>query len=171
MTDLPDTRRFSPSSDREGHVEDIGEGEFTVRLVNAKSPSSLPGELATFSKSELSQDERNLLVPDAIVRWVVGVGRPSADQRRRVSRLQFRKLPLHSIHDFEHAGQGVSWTPSPGMKARETAGPPQILVGGQVTTHMLRPECMRLALPLYPELVAQAHSIVGSHDQIQPLSP
>ena len=97
------TRSFSPTTEWEGYVEDIGEDEFTVRLVDVKSPSSLPEDMATFTKSELSQRERRLLVPGAIVRWIVGLERLPTDQRRRVSELHFRDLPAHSTRDRERA--------------------------------------------------------------------
>jgi len=97
------TPSLTPISEWEGYVEDIDEEEFTVRLVDTKSSSSLPEDLATFRKSELSQRDRELLVPGAIVRWVVGLERLPSDQRRRVSELHFRNLPAHSTRDFDRA--------------------------------------------------------------------
>ncbi|MCY3874701.1 MAG: hypothetical protein OXF88_10465 [Rhodobacteraceae bacterium] len=97
------TRSFNPTTEWEGYVEAIGEEEFTVRLVDIKSPSSLAEETATFTIRELGQRERHLLVPGAIVRWIVGLERLPTDQRRRVSELHFRDLPAHSVRDHERA--------------------------------------------------------------------
>ena len=96
-------RSFSPTAEWEGYVEEIGDDDFSVRIVDIKSGSSLPEEVATFSKSELSQRDRKLLVPGAIVRWVIGLERLPTDQRRRVSELHFRNLPAHSIRDLDRA--------------------------------------------------------------------
>ncbi len=97
------TRTFNPAVEWEGYVEDIGEEDFTVRLVNANSESSVPEEVATFSKSELSDNDRILLMEGAIVRWTIGLERLPTGQRRRVSQLYFRNLPAHSARDLERA--------------------------------------------------------------------
>ena len=96
-------RTFNPSAEWEGYVEDIGEEEFTVRLVNINSDSSVPEEMATFKKSDISDKDRSLLVPGAIVRWSVGLEQLPDGQRRRVSLLYFRDLPAHSTRDLERA--------------------------------------------------------------------
>lgn len=96
-------RSFNPTMEWEGYVENIGEADFVVRMVNVKSGDALPADMATFSMDDLSEYDKGLLREGAIVRWVLGLERLPSGQKRRVSELYFRRLPAHSAADFARA--------------------------------------------------------------------
>ncbi len=109
-------RTLTPISEWEGYVEDISENDFSVRMVNVRSKSSLPADMATFDKDEVSKYDRQLLKEGAIVRWVVGRERLSTGQIRNVSELYFRRLPAHTEKDYKRAYEmactllaGIDW--------------------------------------------------------------
>ncbi|MCY3768617.1 MAG: hypothetical protein OXG56_04515 [Gammaproteobacteria bacterium] len=110
------SRTFTPTTEWEGYVESMSEEEFSVRLVNVRSQSSLPTDQATFHKDEVSEYDRQLLREGAIVRWVIGRERLSTGQVRNVSELYFRRLPAHSEEDYNRANEkacalleGINW--------------------------------------------------------------
>ncbi len=109
-------RTFTPTSEWEGYVESMSEDEFSVRLVNIRSQSSLPADQATFYKDEVSENDQQLLREGAIVRWVIGRERLPTGQVRNVSELYFRRLPAHSEKDYKRAYEkactlleGINW--------------------------------------------------------------
>lgn len=87
----------------EGYIDSIDEKEFSVRMVNIRSKSPLPVDLATFSKDDISEYDRKLLRVGAIVRWIIGRERLPTGQIRNVAELYFRKLPAHSKKDYRRA--------------------------------------------------------------------
>ncbi len=109
-------RTFTPTSEWEGYVENMSEDEFSVRLVNIRSQSSLPADQATFYKDEVSEYDQQLLREGAIIRWVIGRERLPTGQVRNVSELYFRRLPAHSGKDYKRAYEkactlleGINW--------------------------------------------------------------
>lgn len=96
-------RRLTPTAEWEGYVESVGESEFFVKMTNVRSKSPLPTDQASFSKDDVSEQEKHLLKEGAIVRWVIGRERLPTGQVRKVSELYFRRLPAHSRADFRRA--------------------------------------------------------------------
>ena len=112
-------RTLSPLGEWEGFVEKIEDDGFVVRMVDVKSKTSLPEELARFSKSEVADHQKERLRVGAIVRWVVGLEKLPTGQRRRVSELHFRRLPAYTRRDLQRATQkamelveGIVWDDS-----------------------------------------------------------
>ena len=96
-------RTLIPTAEWEGYVESITENEFSVRMMDVRSKSPLPVDQATFSKDDVSEYDRKLLVEGAIVRWIIGRERLPTGQVRNVSELHFRRLPAHSEKDYKRA--------------------------------------------------------------------
>ena len=112
-------RSFNPLMEWEGYVESIGDEDFVVKMADVRSENGLPSEMATFSKEDLNEYDKDLLQEGAIVRWVIGMERLASGQRRRVSMLHFRRLPAHTAADFARAKskaqeliQAIDWDES-----------------------------------------------------------
>lgn len=96
-------RILTPTAEWEGFVERVGEVDFYVKMVNLESRSPLPTDQATFSVDDVSENDRHLLKPGAIVRWIIGRERLPSGQIRKVSELYFRMLPAHTRADYRRA--------------------------------------------------------------------
>ena len=107
---------FSPISEWEGYVTSISQSSFFVSVVNIKDETGLPDDEAEFQLHDLSGTERESLEVGSVVRWVVGFEKPSNDMRQRVSRVHVRRLPAHSVKEYEKSvleeerfGDGLIW--------------------------------------------------------------
>ena len=94
---------LTPMAEWEGFVENIGDDEFAVVMVNVHSKSTLPTDQAVFSKDDINEHDRSLLREGAIVRWIIGRERRPSGQIRKVSELHFRRLPAHTQADYARA--------------------------------------------------------------------
>ena len=92
---------FSPISEWEGYVTAISDTTFFANLVNIKDESGLPDDEAEFQLLDLSESERMNLQIGSVVRWVVGFEKLANDMRQRVSRVHVRRLPAHSLKEYE----------------------------------------------------------------------
>jgi hypothetical protein len=85
----------------EGVVTEINDGNFSARLVDLTH--SNPDEESEFSKTEISDDDVDLVVPGALFRWSVGVLRMPGGAKRPTSQVVFRRLPQWTKRDLERA--------------------------------------------------------------------
>ena len=87
----------------EGHVTEIGEDDFTVRLLDLTAGSSHEEEEAVIPISEISEDDLKRLRLGSIFRWVIGYERSASGTKQRVSRIVFRELPVVTKQDIAEA--------------------------------------------------------------------
>ena len=87
----------------EGHVTEIGEDDFTVRLLDLTAGSSHEEEEAVILLSEISEDDLKRLRLGSIFRWVIGYERSASGTKQRVSRIVFRELPVVTKRDIAEA--------------------------------------------------------------------
>ncbi|WP_309775537.1 hypothetical protein [Nitrobacter vulgaris] len=87
----------------EGYVSTIAEGSFTARLVDKTKGNSVEDEEADFPIDDLTDEDRQLLVPGAVFRWVIGYQRTMSGTKRRVSQITFRRLPAWTRRELQHA--------------------------------------------------------------------
>ena len=112
IIDLPDLARVSRTlpqvsfhllQEWEGYVIEIGEDDFTVRLLDLTAGSSHEEEEAVIPLSEISEDDLKRLRLGSIFRWVVGYERSASGTKRRVSQVVFRELPVVTKQDIAEA--------------------------------------------------------------------
>ena len=87
----------------EGHVTEIGEDDFTVRLLDLTAGSSHEEEEAVIPLSEISEDDLKRLCLGSIFRWVIGYERSASGTKQRVSRIVFRELPVVTKQNIAEA--------------------------------------------------------------------
>ncbi|MDR6305950.1 hypothetical protein GGQ85_003677 [Nitrobacter vulgaris] len=94
---------LEPLQEWEGYVSTIAEGSFTARLVDKTKGNSVEDEEADFPIDDLTDEDRQLLVPGAVFRWVIGYQRTMSGTKRRVSQITFRRLPAWTRRELQHA--------------------------------------------------------------------
>ena len=88
-----------------GYVQEI-KNSFAAALADITAgENTQEGELAEFLIADVKDDDRDLLKPGAIFRWVVGYQRSPAGTKRRVSDIFFRRLPAWSKRDLVRANE------------------------------------------------------------------
>ncbi len=90
----------------EGYVTEIGEDDFTVRLLDLTAGSSYEEEEAVIPLSEISEDDLKRMRLGSIFRWVIGYERSASGNKQRVSRIVFRELPVVTKKDI---AEGEEW--------------------------------------------------------------
>ena len=112
IIDLPDLTRvswnmpqvsFHVLQEWEGYVIEIGEDDFTVRLLDLTAGSSHEEEEAVIPFSEISEDDLKRLCLGSVFRWVIGYERSASGTKRRVSEVVFRELPVVTKQDLVEA--------------------------------------------------------------------
>lgn len=87
-----------PLQEWEGWVTEIGDEQFTARLLDVTASSYSSGgegmEEALIPFSEISDDDRQKMREGSIFRWVIGYERSASGTKRRVSQIVFRDLPV-----------------------------------------------------------------------------
>ncbi|MBI2412109.1 MAG: hypothetical protein HYV24_02740 [Deltaproteobacteria bacterium] len=86
----------------EGYVECINENEFTASLVDITKKKNIAEEEADFPIEDLNQDDKRLLKPGAVFRWLIGY-RSIGGTKERFSKIVFRRMPQWTARDFEAA--------------------------------------------------------------------
>lgn len=86
----------------EGQVQEVDAHHFTARLVDITSGDKEETEEADLSIDDLSEGDRELLVPGAVFRWIIG-HRFNYGQKERFSRLVIRKLPIWTEAEIKAA--------------------------------------------------------------------
>ncbi len=102
----PRTRQFvsfHPMQEWEGTVTEVDGDTFTARLTDLTADKSVAEEEADFLVDDITDDDRQLLVPGAIFRWAVGYQRSSGGSKKRVSHIVFRRLPMLTEKDAAEA--------------------------------------------------------------------
>ena len=82
-----------PLQEWEGYVVEIGDTDFTARLVDLTAGSSYEEEEATVPLGELSDNDIVKLRIGSLFRWVIGYERSLAGTKKRVSQIVLRDLP------------------------------------------------------------------------------
>jgi len=91
----------------EGYVVDVGAETFTARLVDKTRCDEHEDEEADFPIADVSDDDKKLLKPGGVFRWIIGYQKLPGGSRRRFSQVVFRQLP--------------QWTEKELVKAEEEA--------------------------------------------------
>ena len=94
----------------EGYVVEIGETDFTTRLIDLTAGADHEEEEAVIPIAELSDDDAGKMREGSVFRWVIGYERSPAGTKKRVSQIVFRDLPTMTEADLR---AGKAW-------ARET---------------------------------------------------
>ena len=94
---------FHALQEWEGYVIEIGEDDFTVRLLDLTAGSSHEEEEAVILLSEISEDDLKRLRLGSVFRWVIGYARSASGTKRRVSQVVFRELPVVTKQDIAEA--------------------------------------------------------------------
>ena len=97
---------FHALQEWEGYVIEIGEDDFTARLLDLTAGSSHEEEEAVIPLSEISEDDLRRLRLGSIFRWVIGYERSASGTKRRVSQIVFRDLPVVTKQDI---AEGEEW--------------------------------------------------------------
>ncbi len=94
----------------EGYVIEIGEDDFTVRLLDLTAGSSHEEEEAVIPLAEISEDDLKHLRLGSIFRWVIGYERSKSGTKQRVSQIVFRELPIVTKQDIAEAEEWAKKT-------------------------------------------------------------
>ncbi len=90
----------------EGHVVEIGDGEFTARLTDVTAGASYEEEEAVIPLAEIADGDAARMREGSIFRWVIGYERSAAGTKKRVSQIVFRDLPAITEADLR---DGEAW--------------------------------------------------------------
>ncbi len=97
---------FHALQEWEGYVIEIGEDDFTVRLLDLTAGALHEEEEAVIPLSEISEDDLKRLRLGSVFRWVIGYERSASGTKRRVSQIVFRDLPAMTKQDIS---EGEEW--------------------------------------------------------------
>ncbi len=86
-----------------GYVIEIGEEVFTARLTDLKNKGI--EEDAEIYLTEVSEEDRPLLLPGAVFYWSIGYRDDYNGQRHNEGFIRFRRLPAFSRKDIDRAQQ------------------------------------------------------------------
>ena len=93
---------FVPLQEWEGYVQSVGDDEFTASLLDLTNNSKAEDEEADFPIDDLTEDDKGLLKPGAVFRWLIGY-RSIGGTKERISRIVFRRLPQWTKRDLQAA--------------------------------------------------------------------
>lgn len=96
-----DHERFIPLQKWEGVVLEVGPETFSARLADLTRSS--PEEEAEFPVDEISNADWALLQPGGVFYWTIGYSNDRFGQRKRESRIRFRRLPAWTAEEIEGA--------------------------------------------------------------------
>lgn len=108
--DLLPATRFHALQEWEGYVVEIGDGEFTARLIDVTAGASWEQKEAIIPLAQLSDEDAGKMREGSVFRWAIGYERSAAGATRRVSVIAFRDLGALTEADLR---AGEAW-------ARET---------------------------------------------------
>lgn len=98
----------------EGYVDEVLDETFSARLVDLSG--DIPDEQAEFSKTEIANDDLDLLAPGAVFYWSLGYLDTPQGQRLRTSSIRLRRLPAWSNNELnaarqeaEHVARHLGW--------------------------------------------------------------
>ncbi len=91
---------FHALQEWEGHVVEIGDGEFTARLTDVTAGASHEEEEAVIPLVEIADGDAAKMREGSIFRWVIGYERSAVGTKKRVSQIVFRDLPAITETDL-----------------------------------------------------------------------
>jgi hypothetical protein len=86
----------------EGQVQEVGSHYFSARLVDLTAGENEETEEAELPLDDLIESDRDLLVPGAVFRWVIGY-RYLDGQKERFTRVVIRRLPMWTEQEIRSA--------------------------------------------------------------------
>lgn len=86
----------------EGYVQTVSDEKFTASLFDLTRRREIEDEEADFSIDDLTEDDKKLLKPGAVFRWLIGY-RSIGGTKERTSKIVFRRLPQWTESDFKAA--------------------------------------------------------------------
>ncbi|MCL2725125.1 MAG: hypothetical protein FWD69_11875 [Polyangiaceae bacterium] len=89
------------------HVDKDDNDELTVVLRDLTHPEQ-PDSEAVVSMDEVSPDDLVLVQPGAVLYWSIGYETTTTGERKRVSRIRFRRLPAWTRRDINRINARVA---------------------------------------------------------------
>ena len=86
----------------EGQIQEVGEHEFSARLIDLTAGAKEETEESDLPIDDLVEGDRALLVPGAIFRWIVGY-RWVNGEKERFTRVVIRRLPIWTEQEMRAA--------------------------------------------------------------------
>ena len=102
----PPTTTLHALQEWEGYVVEIGEKEFTARLIDITAGASYAQEEAVIPLMEISDRDVERMEIGSIFRWVIGYERHVSGTKKRVSQIVLRDLPAFTEADLR---AGEAW--------------------------------------------------------------
>ena len=102
----PPSASLHPLQEWEGYVVEVGERDFTARLIDLTAGASREEEEAVIPMEEVSDSDAAKMREGSIFRWVIGYERSPAGTKKRVSQIVFRDLPAVTKTDLR---RGEAW--------------------------------------------------------------
>lgn len=90
----------------EGYVIEIGEDDFTARLLDLTAGSLYEEEEVVIPLSKILKDDLKRMQLGSIFRWVIGYERSASGTKERASHIVFRDLPVVTRQDI---AEGEKW--------------------------------------------------------------
>ena len=88
----------------EGQVQEVGESVFSARLVDLTRNSREETEEADLPMDYLGEADRDLVVPGALFRWIIGYNWASGE-KQPFTRVVIRRLPIWTEREIKSADQ------------------------------------------------------------------
>ena len=88
----------------EGQVQEVGDRVFSARLVDLTRNSKEETEESDLPIEDLGDADRDLLIPGAIFRWIIGY-RWINGEKERFARVVVRRLPIWTEREIKSADQ------------------------------------------------------------------
>jgi len=88
----------------EGTVTEVHKEDFVARLNDRTNPNN-PDEEATFDLSEVSAEDRELVVLGSAFYWIIGTVITLAGKHMNISMIQFRRLPMWTSRALDRAAE------------------------------------------------------------------
>jgi len=104
----PTETPFARLQEWEGYVQSVSDNEFTASLFDITNKRGIEDEEADFSIEDLTEDDKKLLKPGAVFRWLIGY-RTIGGTKERSSKIVFRRLPQWTDSDLAAAAEKVEF--------------------------------------------------------------
>ncbi len=106
---------FTLLQEWEGYVQSVGDNEFTASLFDITNKRNIEDEEADFFIDDLNEDDKSVLKPGAVFRWLIGY-RWIGGTKERISKIVFRRLPQWTDSDLQavqekakHISSTIKW--------------------------------------------------------------
>lgn len=96
----------------EGTVTGLLDDENFIATLRDLTKTSNPDEQAEFARVEVSEDDLELLTPGSTFYWIVGTESTPGGQKKKISTLQFRRLPRWTDNVLRRANERAALTRS-----------------------------------------------------------